>query len=333
MENNIVNSAVFRRFGIFTIVAVYLLILAGGIVRSTGSGMGCPDWPKCFGRWIPPTDISQLPADYMIKYKVHGFKAEFNVAKTWIEYINRLMGAIIGILIFLVVIYSIPFLKTDKAIFYLSLLTFILVGFEAWLGKVVVATNLSPLMITLHMSGSLVIVALLIYVISRSQTQHISFNIDHKKMIKLFLWFLLALTFIQIIGGTQVREQIDEISVSMNYQQKETWISQLGGIFVFHRIFSFIVLAANSYFLYMISKGTDSKNIFIKSARYSLSLLFLEFFLGVALAAFDLPAFIQPLHLLCAALIFGLQFFMLVVLYFSADIKKAESLKMDSIQL
>jgi cytochrome c oxidase assembly protein subunit 15 len=330
-NNNTVNTANFRRFGILTIVAVYLLILAGGVVRSTGSGMGCPDWPRCFGRWIPPTDISQLPADYMIKYKVHGFKAEFNVTKTWIEYINRLMGAIIGILIFLVVVYSIPFLKKDKAIFYLSLLAFILVGFEAWLGKVVVATNLSPLMITLHMSGSLVIVALLIYVISRSQTQHITFNIEHKKMVKLFLWFLITLTFIQVIGGTQVREQIDEISSSMNYRQKETWISQLGSIFVFHRIFSFIVMAANSYFLFMVSKRTESKNIFIKSAQYSLALLFFEFFLGVALAVFDIPAFIQPLHLLCATLIFGLQFFMLVVLYFSTDIKSRISVKMESL--
>jgi heme a synthase len=333
MQNNSVNTAAFRRFGIFTIVAVYLLILAGGIVRSTGSGMGCPDWPRCFGRWIPPTDISQLPADYMIRYKVHGFKAEFNVTKTWIEYINRLLGAIIGILVFLVVIYSIPFLKKDKTIFYLSLLTFILVGFEAWLGKVVVATNLSPLMITLHMSGSLVIVALLIYVISRSQNQHIAFKIERKKMVKLFLWFLVMLTFIQIIGGTQVREQIDEISSSMDYQQREIWISQLGDIFVFHRIFSFVVIAANSYFLYIVSKGADNKNIFVKSAKYNLTLLFFEFFLGVALAAFDLPASIQPLHLLFATLIFGLQFFMLVALHFSENTRSTMSVKMEGLKL
>jgi heme a synthase len=330
MQNNTVNAAGFRRFGIFTIIAVYLLILAGGIVRSTGSGMGCPDWPRCFGRWIPPTHISQLPADYMIKYNVHGFKAEFNAVKTWIEYINRLLGAVIGILIFMVVIYSIPFLKNDKAIFYLSLLTFILVGFEAWLGKVVVNTNLSPVMITIHMSGSLVILGLLIYVISRSQTNHISFTLDNKKMVELFLWVLIALTFIQIIGGTQVREQIDEVSSAMSYQQRETWIGQLGGFFVFHRIFSLIVLAANSYFLYLVSRGSDN-NVFVKSAKYSIALLFFEFFLGVALAALDIPAFIQPLHLLCACLIFGLQFFMLVVLYFNSNERNEMGVKMESL--
>lgn len=70
----------YKKLAIVTIAAVYFLIAVGGIVRASGSGMGCPDWPKCFGMWMPPTNVDQLPLDYQ---KVFGAKlkgeVEFNV--------------------------------------------------------------------------------------------------------------------------------------------------------------------------------------------------------------------------------------------------------------
>jgi cytochrome c oxidase assembly protein subunit 15 len=129
----------------------------GGIVRATGSGMGCPDWPKCFGSYIPPTSVDQLPADYKQAYSDYRAKknvkftkylrwigmnatadkimtdqsilveADFNATKTWIEYLNRLVGVVIGLLIVALFYRSLKFRKTKPVIFWLSLTTLLAV--------------------------------------------------------------------------------------------------------------------------------------------------------------------------------------------------------------
>ena len=94
------------RFSILSIIVTYLLIFIGGLVRVSGAGMGCPDWPKCFGRWIPPTSLSQLP-DYIDPEK-------FNLVLAWVEYLNRLSGAFVGFIILVSCVYAILHFKNNK---------------------------------------------------------------------------------------------------------------------------------------------------------------------------------------------------------------------------
>ena len=143
---------------------IYLVIIAGSIVRITESGMGCPDWPKCFDQYIPPTHINQLPDNYQNYYsskreeKIKRFSSfltqigleekailiqedksllyeqPFNVWNTWLEYINRLIGALAGLFIFASFLKS--FFAKEKKTLKISLgfSLIILTLFQAWWG-------------------------------------------------------------------------------------------------------------------------------------------------------------------------------------------------------
>src|SRR6478752_3146384 len=98
----------FQRIILLCVIGTYLVILAGAVVRGTGSGLGCPDWPRCFGQWVPPMDIHELPANYKEVYKIAGKTiADCDPFKTWTEYINRLLGVVLGF--FIVMLFGMSF--------------------------------------------------------------------------------------------------------------------------------------------------------------------------------------------------------------------------------
>lgn len=315
------DAARFRRLGTLTIFAVYFVILVGGIVRASGAGMGCPDWPTCFGQWVPPTHESQLPPNYHEIYAARGYEnTAFNPVKTWTEYTNRLVGVTIGFLIFLTAWTSRVYLKADKTIFYLALSVFLLVGFQGWLGSAVVASNLKPLMITMHMLLALFIVALLIYAIARSQKPILEAIDSHwlTPRFALVLKIAMAMTLLQVAMGTQVREAVDYIAHEHSYIDRQFWRDSFPIIFYIHRSFSSIILFTNLWLAWKIYQQADKHSLLLRTAYVLMGLIVTAILAGVSLDRLGFPAIAQPVHLLMANLIFGAQFFIFICLNYSS---------------
>jgi heme a synthase len=301
----------FWRVGLLTIAAVYLLIFVGGVVRASGAGMGCPDWPTCFGQLIPPTQESQLPVDYHQRYIGYG-DTTFNPVKTWTEYLNRLLGVSIGLLILTTLIRSVPFRKTDPAVFHLSLGIFALVGFQGWLGSRVVASELKPVLISAHMIVAFIIVTLLIHTLSRSRQAWLA-TLDIRTLPprwRTVLTVALGLTLLQVAMGTQIREAVDGITNANAIAERNVWREHFPIIFYVHRSFSSIILFTNLWLAWKLIRSLGPDNP-LRRLGYGLgALVICAVLTGVSLDRLGFPAFVQPFHLVLANLIFGCQFFL-----------------------
>lgn len=316
------------------LILIYLVIVAGALVRMTGSGMGCPDWPKCFGYYIPPTDVEELtwranktfekgqvivkdeqlfvanqhfttstefePKNWEL-YTKHDY-AVFNPLHTWIEYINRLTGAVAGIATLVMAIFSIGYWKSKKKIVLLSWLAVFLMGFQAWLGATVVYSVLNPLKITIHMVMALVIVALVIYIIKISKLQ--SKTLQYDKKLNLALISALILSLIQVILGTQVREFVDEHVQLLGYDKMHEIMNNPTINFYAHRSFSILIVLQLFYIWYRSKK----LNFNLNKINWLIVLVSIEILSGLAMYYFDFPFGTQSIHLVCAAILFGIQF-------------------------
>lgn len=321
-----------------SLALVYLVIIAGAVVRMTGSGMGCPDWPKCFGYYIPPTQEAELKWKSQTDYKQgqqiildktlwvakedfttgssyssanwspytkHNY-AVFNAAHTWTEFINRLLGALAGLATLVMAIFSVAYWKENKKITLLSWAVVIAMGFQAWLGATVVYSVLEPVKITIHMVMALVIVAMILYLIHETRSKIKKYKYD-RKTFQLFLVVLL-IGLLQIILGTQVRQFVDEQIDLVGEQAKQLWLQTPHLQFYIHRSFSIFVVLINLLLAYRIYK----LNLGFSKINWVLLLLLFEVITGMAMNYLDFPFGSQPLHLVIASLLFGLQFYLVL---------------------
>jgi cytochrome c oxidase assembly protein subunit 15 len=349
--NKATSKIAFQKINLLSIVLLFILILAGGVVRSTGSGMGCPDWPKCFGGYIPPTNSSDLPADYKQKYvagrlaknqrfaktlDVFGYAdlarriredrsilvpEEFNAAKTWTEYINRLIGAASGFFLIAVTIYSFSYWGINKVIPVLSVFNLILIGFQAWLGSIVVSTNLTSWIITVHLLLALGILAISIttYHLAKVYGKH---KLNVSPILHIATLFALILSAVQITFGAEVREKIDTIASRLQEGYRGDWVNDAGTIFFQHRDVALLVLLINIVLYAIVRRNFGKHSVQQQLMSFTFIMLILQIVTGVLLSYLSLPPTAQAAHILLASLIFGAQFYLLLNLYQSVNMQE-----------
>lgn len=302
----------YQKVALTTVGATIFLIFIGGLVRASGAGLGCPDWPKCFGMWIPPTAATELPA---------GFDAsQFNVFKTWTEYINRLIGVVIGLLITATFVYSFPYRKKDPPVFYSSIAAFVLVLVQGWLGGQVVITGLNEWLITLHMLLAMFIMMTLIFAVFKASEKQ--FNIELSTSARRWLLgssvLLLTITFVQLVMGTQVREAIDLLKNMAMPPPREVWISKVGSIDEWHRSFSWVVLLAGAALFYL-SRWHVKITLVAKIGSWIFGLILLQAATGAGLYYLGMPPVYQVVHLVGVALLIALEFVLLLLVLHSRE--------------
>jgi cytochrome c oxidase assembly protein subunit 15 len=318
-----------------TLVAVYLLITVGGLVRSTGAGMGCPDWPTCFGRLVPPTSESQLPEGYQTAFveqrrqknarlasqlEAIGLdtlaeevrheewtarETSFNAARTWTEYLNRLAGVTVGLLVlatFLMALRRRTVVATAPLWAGLALLA---TAFNGWAGSLVVSTHLLPWMVTVHMLLALLVVALLVVLVHRLEPRPAA-PVPDRAPLNAVLLAALSCLVLQVALGTQVREGVDQAALGAGLPRAE-WIGSLGAAFLVHRSFSWMVLVLHGGLILLLRQRVQPGHALRRRAVLLASVVGLEMVLGAVMAYAGMPPWAQPLHLGLAALLFGLQ--------------------------
>lgn len=296
----------FQRLILLSIIGTYLVILAGAVVRGTGSGLGCPDWPRCFGQWVPPMDISELPANYKDIYKIAGKTiADFDPFKTWTEYLNRLLGVLLGLGIIALFVKSFAVRNYERNLTWFCGGLLFLILIQGGVGALVVSTHLKPFIITIHMFLAVVLLFGLLYL--RKYCQDLQDTSIVAKMDSKSLNIskaLVAFTFIQVLMGTQVRQQVDHLVRDTQTATASTVVDQLGAMFYIHRSFSLVIVGL---FLYLL--------IYFHHARYNRGAFFLTLmaFLcvvgnittGIMLNYFGFPANAQPPHLFFGVMTLG----------------------------
>ena len=265
----------FYKASIITVILLYILILVGGFVRITESGDDCPDWPKCYGSWIPPFTIDDIPEEFNpTQDKVYG---------SWIEYFNRLVGVVLGISMLYTFFKSFYVFKTDKLLFYGSLSSLLLIIIAGWFGGQI-ATSIDGQNIiyqhsvSIHLYIAILTTISLIYTTNRGfivMFPNLEHNFNYSPSSKMFLLLIFIINLMLVFSGSYIRTFLDDSSLIQlpYFIRMEKYVYQTGLVKFIHPFLGFSMLTCSAILWnHVINLSTPSKTVtfLVKFILYSI---------------------------------------------------------------
>ncbi|MFM2197402.1 MAG: hypothetical protein RLZZ505_834 [Verrucomicrobiota bacterium] len=305
------------------LISVLTLIFVGAIVRVTGAGMGCPDWPTCWGMLIPPTHVDEVDFNkldigkFQQKAKRMGrdpstisresLKAEFNPRHVWTEFTNRLFSLPVGFFSLATFIVSFHFRKSRPHIFWLSFSALLLVLANAWMGARVVYSGIAPGVLSTHLALAMALICVLTYCVWAGAEHPLKVTTTGKPgPIRKIILALLIMVVIEGILGTQIREMTDQLAKAHTDAPRETWIYELehSMIYFIHRSFSWVLLITAVVAFIMAKKHQHEGAT--PSQKGVMAIMFAQMILGVVMAQIHIYSWVQVLHVGLAAILLSL---------------------------
>jgi cytochrome c oxidase assembly protein subunit 15 len=288
----------FQRLALWTTAITYVLILVGGLVRASGAGLGCPDWPRCFGGWVPPMSAADLPPQFDA--------SQFNPTLMWTEYLNRLLGMAVGLFILATVVSAWRHHRREPRILWTSMAALLLTGFQGWLGGRVVAHELAAWIVTIHLIVALVIVQMLLFVTveafprATKPSSPQAFKPSSPQALKPLI-ILIVLTLVQIGLGTQVRGGVDAALDAGTV--RDAALATVGTLDYLHRNAAVLVLLAAILITAWLTARRHTSLLYWSYAVLALAAF--QVAIGVVMAYVSLLPAAQVLHLTIASLLLG----------------------------
>ena len=283
----------FSKLAIAAAVATFVLIAVGGLVRATDSGLGCPDWPLCFGDWIPPADLH-----------------------AWIEHTHRLVAAVfVGPMVGamgLITVFSSR--RSDRPFLAGAVVAGVLVIVQSALGAMVVLERLAPELVTAHLGMALIVFAAVIFLADRANAGPMP-AVHLRPSLTRLAGATAVLVFAQMLLGSWVTGHAAGLAYAdfplMNGELVPAVAGEQQAIHAAHRGMSLLVAAVALWLAVRVWRVADAPRA-RRLAGWIVGLVAVQILLGGLNVLSRLSALFVVPHLAVGAAIFGLTVWLLL---------------------